>query len=85
MACEYLRAARQRCTQLATRHTGLNFTSPIEVLLSPRFVHVGHHVTPPAFGKTLCGKLTGLNTPLSDLPPQAAGRLVEVGGCAARD
>ena len=43
---------------------------PTGAILSPRFVHVGHRGTPPEFGMTLCGKLTGLNTPLSEQPHQ---------------
>jgi len=38
--------------------------------VSPRYVHTGSRCTPPEFGKTLCGKISGLNTPLSDLPEQ---------------
>ena len=57
---------------IATLHSAVNPAHCIElhfptgVLLSPRFVHVGHRGTPPEFGKTLCGRFTGLNTPLSD-------------------
>ena len=39
---------------------------PTGALLSPRFVHVGHRGMPPDFGRTLCGKIAGLSTPLSD-------------------
>jgi hypothetical protein len=43
---------------------------PTGAFVSPRFVHVGHRGASPDFGKTLCGKLTGLNTPLSEQPDQ---------------
>lgn len=45
---------------------------PTGAILSPRFVHVGHRGTPPDFGKTLCGRFTGMNTPLSDQPDQVS-------------
>ena len=34
--------------------------------MSPRYVHTGSRCTPPEFGNTLCGKISGSNTPLSE-------------------